>query len=248
MNFLRGASFSILVAVIAPFATFVLAPQPASTFERVEEFETRGVILESVDYDDRPAVSVEYESRGFRDWLGIAKSMIGLDSDPPNPIARIAGSEFSNGTIEVDLSSSIAASVLGMARGFAGIAFRVSDDMEKYEVVYLRPANGRVDNEDRRSHALQYSSHPNFHFDASRRESPGQYETSADIGLNEWVKLRIEVEGENADIFVNGEYALTVDDLKLGADGSGGIALWVGIGTKAYFSNLTISQSPNLSD
>jgi len=216
-------------------------PQLTWAFERVDGYETTGVIVEKVEYRGRSATAVEYESRGFRDWWGMAKSAVGLVGDPPNPIARIPGSRFSNGVIEVDVSSTVVAKLLGLARGFAGIAFRVSDDMESYELVYLRPANGRVEDEVRRAHALQYAAHPDFLFDVSRREAPGKYETGADIGLDEWIRLRIEVDGERAEIFVDGKHALTVDDLKLGPERDGGVALWVGIGTRAYFSNLTIA-------
>jgi len=243
MKILKAASWPILVTLLAPVGALVLTPSRALTFERVDEYEITGVILEQVEYGDRPATAIEYESRGFRDWSGMAKSAIGFAEDHPNPIARIADSVFSDGTIEVELASTIVSSVLGMARGFAGIAFRISPDMETYEVIYVRPANGRVDSELRRSRALQYASHPSFHFDISREETPGVYEAEADIGLDEWIKLRIEVEGEHASVFINGELAMTIDDLKLGAGRSGGVALWVGIGTKAYFSNLKITPS-----
>ncbi len=233
----------ILATLIFVFSVLSLSANPASAFERVGEYEITGVILEQVKHKGRPATAIEYESRGFTDWWGMAKGALGFPEDPPNPIARIVGSEFSDGTIEVEVSSTIVASVLGMARGFAGIAFRTSDELETYEVVYVRPANGRVDSELRRSRALQYAAHPGFHFDVSRKEAPGVYEAGADIGLGEWIKLRIEAQGEHARVFINDELALTVDDLKLGAGRSGGVALWVGIGTKAYFSDLKITPS-----
>ncbi len=217
-----------------------LITPPASSFENVDRYQPSGVLIEQVEYEGRAATAVEFESHAFRDWTGILGTIIGLSPDTPNSIALVIDSDFANGTIEVDLYSTIAKKMLGLSRGFAGIAFRVSDDMETYEVVYVRPANGRVESEVRRSHALQYAAHPDFHFDVSRKESPGVYETAADIGLDEWIRLRIEVEGDRASVFVNDESALDVVALKLGADRRGRIALWVGIGTKAYFSNLTV--------
>ncbi len=193
----KAAAWPILVTLIATFGALSLTPSRAFTFERIDEYEATGVILEQVEYGGRQVTAIEYESRGFRDWSGMAKSAFGFPEDHPNPIARIADSEFSDGTIEVDLSSTIVSSVLGMARGFAGIAFRIAENMETYEVIYVRPANGRVDSELRRSRTLQYASHPNFHFDVSRDEAPGVYEAGADIGLDEWIRLRIEVEAQN---------------------------------------------------
>ena len=49
---------------------------------------------------------------------------------------------FHNGTIELELSGSIAAGAITGARGFVGVAFRVADDVKKFECIYLRPANG----------------------------------------------------------------------------------------------------------
>src|SRR5438128_8445754 len=51
------------------------------------------------------------------------------------------------------------------ARGFIGIAFRVRGD--RYEYIYLRPTNGRADDQVRRNHSTQYSAHPSFSFAVS---------------------------------------------------------------------------------
>lgn len=46
-------------------------------------------------------------------------------------------------------------------------------------------------------------------------------------------------------LYVNGaqQPCLVVNDLKQG-EGSGAIALWIGSGTEAYFSGVTITRSP----
>ena len=58
----------------------------------------------------------------------------------------------------------------------------------------------------------------------------------------EWTNVRIEVEGSTARLFVHGaeQPSLIVDDLFLGVT-RGTVALWIGLGTEAYFSNLVIS-------
>jgi hypothetical protein len=68
---------------------------------------------------------------------------------------------FRDGTIEVDLAGQPAAGAGGGARGFIGIAFRLEGD-GTYEYIYLRPTNGRADDQVRRNHSTQYSSHPNL--------------------------------------------------------------------------------------
>jgi hypothetical protein len=44
-------------------------------------------------------------------------------------------------------------------------------------------------------------------------------------------------------LYVNGgpQPALVVNDLKLG-DSKGAVALWIGLGTEAYFSELRVSE------
>jgi len=58
----------------------------------------------------------------------------------------------------------------------------------------------------------------------------------------EWTKVRIEVQGDKARLYVNGaqQASLIVNDLKH-EQSEGKIALWVGPGTVAHFANLRIS-------
>jgi hypothetical protein len=148
---------------------------------------------------------------------------------------------FRDGTIEVDLAGQPAPDAGGGARGFIGIAFRLQSD-GRYEYIYLRPTNGRADDQVRRNHSTQYSSHPNFGFARSRREAPEKYESYVDLEPGVWTKYKIEVEGRNARLYVHGaeQPCLIVNDLKLERR-EGGVALWVGPGTEGSFSNLQIT-------
>ena len=149
---------------------------------------------------------------------------------------------FRDGTIEVDLAGQPAAgaALLG-ARGFIGIAFRLQGD-GVYEYIYLRPTNGRADDQVRRNHSTQYSSHPDFDFARSRQEAPEKYESYVDLQPGVWTKYKIDVEGRKARLYVNGaeQPCLIVNDLKR-EPRDGGVALWVGPGTEGYFSNLKIT-------
>jgi hypothetical protein len=148
---------------------------------------------------------------------------------------------FQDGTIEVDLAGQPAAGAGGGARGFIGIAFRIQGD-GAYEYIYLRPTNGRADDQVRRNHSTQYSSHPDFDFARSRKEAPEKYESYVDLEPGVWTKYKIEVVGRTARLYVHGAEhpCLIVNDLKLEPRG-GGVALWVGPGTEGYFAGLKIT-------
>lgn len=155
--------------------------------------------------------------------------------------AVIKDANFRDGTIEVDLAGQPAAGAPGDARGFIGIAFRLQAD-GSYEYIYLRPTNGRADDQLRRNHSTQYSSYPNFDWARLRKEAPGQYESYVDLEPGVWTKYKIEVEGHKARLYVNGaeQPCLIVNDLKL-APQQGGVALWIEPATEGYFANLKIA-------
>lgn len=155
--------------------------------------------------------------------------------------AVVKDASFRDGTIEVDLAGQPAAGAGEGARGFIGIAFRIQSD-GSYEYIYLRPTNGRADDQVRRNHSTQYGSYPDFGFARSRQEAPEKYESYVDLQPGVWTKYKIEVEGRKARLYVNGadQPCLIVNDMKL-EPREGGVALWVGPGTEGYFSNLKIS-------
>ena len=155
--------------------------------------------------------------------------------------AVVKEASFRDGVIEVDLAGQPAAGTFAGARGFIGIAFRIQGD-GRYEYIYLRPTNGRADDQIRRNHSTQYSSYPDFDFARSRQEAPEKYESYVDLQSAAWTKYKIEVEGRKARLYVHGseQPCLIVNDLKLDPR-DGGVALWVGPGTEGYFSNLKIT-------
>ena len=128
-------------------------------------------------------------------------------------------------------------------RGFIGLAFRLQNEKDtlKYECFYLRPTLGRDEDQLRRNHSTQYISAPYYPWQLLRKETPGMYESYADMVAGEWTHLKIKVEGLRAWLYINGasQPALIVNDLKLG-NSKGRLALWIGPGTDGYFSNLKI--------
>lgn len=153
--------------------------------------------------------------------------------------ATLQGVTFHNGAIELNVAGKPAEDAGTGARGFIGIAFRMKGG--KYEYIYLRPTNGRADDQVRRNHSTQYSSHPDFDFARLRKESPEKYESYVDLETGAWTKYKIVVNGTTARLYVHGadQPCLIVNDLKLG-DSEGGVALWVGPGTEGYFAGLNI--------
>jgi len=81
--------------------------------------------------------------------------------------------DFGDGTIELDIAGAPAAGAGEGARGFVGIAFRIAPDASKFECFYLRPTNGRADDQLRRNHSTQYFSFPAFPWNRLRTENPG---------------------------------------------------------------------------
>jgi hypothetical protein len=152
--------------------------------------------------------------------------------------------DFHDGTIEVDVAGSVLPDALPGARGFVGIAFRIEIQagISTCEAFYIRPSNGRAEEQVRRNHTVQYFSYPGFDFDRLRRESPGAYEAYADVEPGKWTHLRIEVSGANARLYIGGatQPALIVHDLKRGPNAHGTVGLFVDNGTDGHFRNLSV--------
>jgi len=208
---------------VALLCSFAASPVAAQTADRLEP---RGVVLADAEFKGRKAVQVTAN----RDAANAAS------------LAVIKGETFLNGTIEVDLAGQPAAGAAEGARGFIGIAFRLQGD-GSYEYIYLRPTNGRADDQVRRNHSTQYSAHPVFDFARARKEAPEKYESYVDLQPGVWTRYKIEVDGTRARLYVHGaeQPCLIVNDLKL-APKEGAVALWVGPGTEGYFTNLKITR------
>lgn len=150
---------------------------------------------------------------------------------------------FGDGVIEAWVSGAPSATASATARGFVGLAFRVRDEA-RLEAIYLRPTNGRADDQLRRNHAVQYISHPDHPWERLRAEAPSKYETYVDLEPGRWAHVRIVVTGPRARLHVDGaeQPTLIVGDLKHGADAKGAVALWIGPGTLAHFSGVRVTS------
>jgi hypothetical protein len=222
---------------ILKFAIFICCiPGAGNLHSQVVKLDKSG--LEAVN------VYMSMEKLMSKETVRVIKDSTVKNFDEPT-FARLKGIEFKNGTIEVNVFSRLLPNAPELARGFIGIGFRINDNSSKFEGIYIRPTNGRADNQLRRNHSIQYFSFPDYQFARLRKEAPGEYESYADMGLNEWIKLKIVVKDAQARLFINDtkEPCLIVNDLKHGANSSGGIGLWVDIGTEGFFSDLKVYKN-----
>ncbi len=157
---------------------------------------------------------------------------------------KIKDVDFQDGTIEVRVLSRLLKTARPSDRGFIGIAFRINEQNSAFECIYIRPTNGRADDQVRRNHSIQYFAFPDFKFDRLRKESPEKYESYSDMGLNEWIKMKIVVKGKQAKLFLNDnkQPSLVVNDLKLGENTAGALGLFVDVGTEGYFRDLMVTK------
>lgn len=201
--------------------------------DALNDMQSRNVKIERVTYKGRGALRVTDTAPA---GVGDGERLVILNR-----------TEFQDGVIEIELTGEPGANAGGGARGFVGVAFRVSRDdakeTPKYECFYLRPTNGRADDQVRRNHSTQYISFPDFPWQKLRKEFPEKYESYVDLVPGEWTKVKIEVRGDKALLYVGSapQPVLVVNDLKLGQS-QGRIALWVGPGTIAHFADLRVSK------
>jgi hypothetical protein len=184
-----------------------------------------GVLVSAVRHENRDALR-----------------LIEADNKRGGGMAIVNGQTFRDGTIEVDVAGRRGPHAVPSDRGFAGVAFRISPDRSKSEYIYLRPDNGRAEDQVQRNHSVQYASHPDFPWPRLRKEFPEKYESYVDLQPGVWTHMRIDVSGTTARLFVhnNPQPTLVVSDLKHGLS-EGGVALWIGAGSEAFFSNLRIT-------
>lgn len=195
--------------------------------DSIEKLELHHLKAEIVTYRGRMAVRIANTGP--------------VDSDYGEGLAMLRGASLQDGTIEAPLSGETAPDAPPELRGFVGIAFRVVD-RSHFECFYIRPKNGRSEDQLQRNHSAQYISIPGFPWDKLRRESPGKYESYVDLAPGQWTKLKIEIKGKSAKLYVNGadQPTLIVNDLKQPLS-NGGIALWVGQGTIAHFADVKLT-------
>jgi hypothetical protein len=235
--------FSVLAAAgIAILTQSQSSDAQTRTFslESVQGLRLHHVVAEPVTHQDRKGLRVTMSPEGMR----LLEASTGQNQ--PEFLAVVEGIELANGVIEAEVAGVPGQGAFTGARGFVGLAFRLQNDMRTYDAFYLRPTNGRAEDQERRNRSTQYISHPDWPWFRLRQETPAKYESYVDLMPDAWTKIRIEVRGDKARLFVNDQQqpTLIVNDVKSGPNKSGAVALWIGPGTVAHFRNVTVRPAP----
>ena len=219
----------IVAATLAGLGGMAFAPAGAAT-------EPRRIALAPGGLEPHRASAVTYQGREAVRLVESTKRDSGGE-------AIVRGLTFENGEISIDVAGRRGPLAAPDDRGFVGVAFRVAEGAARYECIYLRPDNGRALDQERRNHATQYVSHPDFPWPLLRKQFPSKYESYVDLEPGAWTSMRIVVKGSTAMLYVHGapQPALVVTDLRL-PPSRGGVALWIGPGSDAFFSNLTVLE------
>ena len=230
----------LCAAVALAFICPALPSAQAKTYalESAQGLRLHNVAAEPATLQGKKGVKVTLSEETAKRMQATAAA----DQGTLEQLAVIEGAEFGNGVIEAEIAGAPAPGASAGARGFVGIAFRLQSDMRTYDAFYLRPTNGRADDQERRNHVTQYISHPDWPWHRLRKETPSRYESYVDMLPGTWTKIKIEVRGDKARLYVHDaeQPTLIVNDVKTGANATGGLALWLDAGTLAHFRNVSI--------
>jgi len=222
----------IILALTLASAGLHAQASPVQTFplSGAQDLDARNVKVESTEYKGRKAICITLP--------------VSPEPAPGPRFTFLRGVDFADGTIEADVAAKVTQITpvgLPPAPGFIGIAFRSRPDANHYELFYLRPGNSGSPDQAGRNHSVQYMSVPDFDWSKLRWRWPSVYEAYADLELESWIRMKIEVAGRQAKLYINSapRPVLIVDGLK-GEDLTGGIGLWPSGGQDNYFSNVRI--------
>jgi hypothetical protein len=213
----------ILAGLFAPLALLPARAQAPFALTDQTQLQVKGGKLETVEYLGRKAIRLTTQSE-------------------EGVFAVLNGAQIQDGTIDADIALKITTPPGVRMPGFVGIAFRTTPDASHYDLFYLRPRNSHSEDQAMRNHSVQYVAAPGYDWYKLRREWPWIYESYAELSPEKWTKVKIEVHGRKAKLYVNGsdEPSLIVNGLK-GEKLDGGVALWGYPGEEAYFSDVKVT-------
>ena len=159
-----------------------------------------------------------------------------LSESPGDGVAYLRGIELGNGTIEFDLKGK---DVQGQS--FVGVAFH-GVDSSTYDAIYFRPFNFKAEDPARRSHAVQYISHPTYTWQKLRAERPGIFEQPVNPAPdpNAWFHVRVVVASPKVSVFVGDAKEPCLVVTQLNDRTKGLVGLWVGNNSGGDFADLKI--------
>lgn len=159
-----------------------------------------------------------------------------LDAKEGDGLVRLNDFTFENGKIDLDIKGQDK-----QGRSFVGFAFHGLND-STFEAVYFRPFNFK--NPERKTHSVQYVSHPKFPWYTLREKFPDKYENvvAPVPSPDDWFHATIVIEYPSVKVYVNNSStpSLVVDQLS--DRKNGWIGFWVGTTSEGDFRNLKISK------
>ena len=237
-NYIQIISFLLIKLV---FVSSVFAQTKLTLGKQV--FELHNVSGSIIKFQGEPVLKIERDLNS----LPFDPNRLEATVDEKHYAKLVGLNDFENGIIEIKMYSQIQdPSPFAGAAGFIGLYYRIAANDSAFESIYLRPKAGRAPNQMHRNHAVQYFSYPDAKFETLRKNyPPGSYEGSAPVALKEWITMRIEVNGETAEMFINNmKYSSFIVDKMLGKVKKGGVGLYVDIATVGYFKDLKIIKRP----
>jgi hypothetical protein len=162
-----------------------------------------------------------------------------LSADAGEGIAWLNHVIFANGIIEFDVRGKNIEQ-----QSFLGIAFHGLTDSKTFDVVYFRPFNFQAIDSVKRSHSLQYASHPLYPWPVLREKFNGRYESTIRPSPNpdKWFHVRVEVNYPQVTVFVNNDSKPSLSIQQLSDRKSGLLGLWVGNNADGAFANLKLTH------
>lgn len=163
---------------------------------------------------------------------------IKLSSGAGEGAVWLNGITFANGVIEFDVRGKNIEQ-----QSFVGVAFHGLQDTKTFDVIYLRPFNFKAEEPVKRSHSVQYASHPESPWPVLREKFNGKYESALAPAPapDNWFHVRIEVNYPEVKTFINGNAPPSLVVTKLNERKSGILGLWVGNNSDGDFANLHIT-------
>jgi hypothetical protein len=164
------------------------------------------------------------------------KKGLRLDERAGDGVAYLRGIELGNGTIEFDVRGKDA-----QGQSFVGVAFHGVDGTT-YDAIYFRPFNFRAEDSARRSHAVQYISHPSYTWQKLRAERPGIFEQPVNPAPdpNAWFHVRVLVASPRVSVFVGDAKEPSLVVKQLSDRTKGLVGLWVGNNSGGDFADFKI--------
>ncbi len=161
------------------------------------------------------------------------RAQVQFNGMPGDGVAWLETIDFINGIIECEIKGQ------PQPPSYVGIAFDLVDP-NTYDAVYFRAFNFR--NPERKTHSVQYISHPEHTWWKLREDSPEKYESAIDPAPapEDFLHVKLVIEKPKVSVYVNQseQPCLVVDQLHHRKAGK--VGLWVGNESSGVFTHLKI--------